>query len=489
MGLLDELRKAQKPKRNLMGTQMVKGPDQPYLRQDYPGLYGALGGLLGTAPDVMEGSVLDPNTAAVRQGAEYGFPVGTALAMLPGVGPLLRATKGLPVGMGIKDVSNIYPQSENLLLAQQRALQAGQSAKPEVRMLQQGFEPDWYHGTTGNITNFKTNLLGEATGAPSAKKAFFFARDPQNPPASMLKKSTDQSSIDMLKKLGIPDEEISKLNTVSMQGHGSETASGYAQIGGSREYRDAMRKANAAEKNKNWDEYEKQMQIAEDSEINRMREAQSLVAKYGDARDEMLSTIQNTIYNKKLPQAEAEALDLRVKQLMPYGWYNSYSQPQLSALKKEIVNIVGEDAATPVLKQIDNFKAVKAERALVEHTQEGGNVMPVALRYKNPLVHDFQGQAYRDQSYSDLIDQAIAGGHDAVIMKNTYDPGGSGAKLIDVGAVFNPDQIRSRFAAFDPLRKTAATAAAAGLIAPDLLASPIDEEELRRRQSGLLYTP
>ena len=106
MGLLDELLKAQKPKRNLMGTQMVKGPDQPYLRQDYPTLYGALGGLLATAPDVMEGSVLDPNTAAVRQGAEYTFPVGTALAMLPGIGPLLRATKGLPVGMGIKDVGD-----------------------------------------------------------------------------------------------------------------------------------------------------------------------------------------------------------------------------------------------------------------------------------------------------------------------------------------------------------------------------------------------
>jgi hypothetical protein len=90
MGLLDELLKAQKPKRNLMGTQMVKGPDQPYLRQDYPTVYGALGGLLGTAPDQFEGSIMDPNTAAVRQGAEYGFPVGTALGMLPGVVPATR---------------------------------------------------------------------------------------------------------------------------------------------------------------------------------------------------------------------------------------------------------------------------------------------------------------------------------------------------------------------------------------------------------------
>ena len=73
--------------RNLMGTQMLRGPNEAYLRQQFPGLYGALGGLLGTAPDEMAGSVLDPNTAAVRQGAEYGFPIGTALQMLPGVGP------------------------------------------------------------------------------------------------------------------------------------------------------------------------------------------------------------------------------------------------------------------------------------------------------------------------------------------------------------------------------------------------------------------
>lgn len=95
MGLLDELLKEQKPKRNLMGTQMMKGPSQPYLRQDYPTLYGALGGLLGTAPDEMAGSVMDPNTAAVRQGAEYGFPVGTALGMMPMAAPAQRGAMAL----------------------------------------------------------------------------------------------------------------------------------------------------------------------------------------------------------------------------------------------------------------------------------------------------------------------------------------------------------------------------------------------------------
>jgi len=76
--------------RNLMGTQMLQGPSESYLRQQFPQLYGFLGGVTGTAPDQMAGSVLDPNTAAVRQGAEYGFPVGTALAVLPAAAPVAQ---------------------------------------------------------------------------------------------------------------------------------------------------------------------------------------------------------------------------------------------------------------------------------------------------------------------------------------------------------------------------------------------------------------
>jgi len=131
MGLFDRLMQPQAPRRNLMDTQMVRRPSESYLRQDYPTVYGALGGLLGTAPDEMAGSVLDPNTAAVRRGAEYGFPVGTALGMLPAA----RFTKGLPVGMGIKDVSkkNIDVSLNNLsnfLSAKSEFGQVGGTIRP-----------------------------------------------------------------------------------------------------------------------------------------------------------------------------------------------------------------------------------------------------------------------------------------------------------------------------------------------------------------------
>jgi hypothetical protein len=53
--------------------------------------------------------------------------------------------------------------------------------------------------------------------------------------------------------------------------------------------------------------------------------------------------------------------------------------------------------------------------------------------------------------------------------------------------VLNPvDNVRSRFAAFDPFRKTAATAAALGVAAPNLLAaeSKNDINQLRRIQAN-----
>ena len=50
----------------------------------------------------------------------------------------------------------------------------------------------------------------------------------------------------------------------------------------------------------------------------------------------------------------------------------------------------------------------------------------------------------------------------------------------------NPDTLRSRFAAFDPLRKTAAIAAAAGLAAPDLLAGQSPQQAPKFDNSALM---
>jgi len=343
-------------------------------------------------------------------------------------------------------------QQTNLDMAREEAERIGQHHDPHTRSLQQGYEHDWYHGSTGDIKSFNPETRGESTGAASAKKGYFFARDPSTPPPEMLEH--DPKSVEFIKKLGKP---IPPKKT--MKGHGAETASSYAGTGGSREYKEAMRMAKAAERVGNWDEYEKYMQIAEDAVVNDMNYRQQLVAKHGDARDMMYEHIKNAWYGphnaemfKGMSQPEYEAHDKRYKELMPYGWHINYQKPHYDELKKELQKFGKHKQIESAIKAINHYQSVHNERKASE-TESGANVMPVALRYKNPMYYDFKGSSYRDQTYSDLVDEARRKGHDALILKNTFDPGGTGTpKMVDVGVMFHPNQIRSKFAAFDPTR-------------------------------------
>ena len=341
------------------------------------------------------------------------------------------------------------PQEPVLSTAGKNALKLGQSDNRQTRSLQQGYEHGWYHGGTGDITSFDPKLLGESTGAASAKQGFFFARDPQNPPEHLTKKTDDPKSIEMLRRAGV---DVDNLNKVSFEGHGADTASGYARMGGDREYKEAMRKAKAAEKRGDWSAYEKHMAEAEDYEVGRMNEAQLSVAKYGEARDTMLDRIGQAFYRpmEGKNQFELEAFDKEYQQLFPYGWYSKASPEDFKRYKELAVARLGEEGAAPVLDAMKDFESARNERTFYENLQSGANVMPVALRYKDPLVHDFAGSTYRDETYNDLLRRAREEGKDAVLLKNTYDPGAGPSKLVDVGVVFDPSQVRSRFAAFDP---------------------------------------
>jgi len=71
--------------------------------------------------------------------------------------------------------------------------------------------------------------------------------------------------------------------------------------------------------------------------------------------------------------------------------------------------------------------------------------------------------------------------------------GYSGFDVAKERLTFNPEQLRSQFAAFDPWRRTAAIAASMGVAAPDLLAQEApqsllaDEEKIKLLRSLLDY--
>ena len=124
--------------------------------------------------------------------------------------------------------------------------------------------------------------------------------------------------------------------------------------------------------------------------------------------------------------------------------------------------------------------ALIAERQALE--QGGDNILPVKLRLQNPLVHDFGGGSYREVSYRELLDQAQREGKDGAIFRNTRD----GGPVTDIYVVFEPSQIRSRFAAFDP--KDAPTVGEARQVADrtdlESLRTPI-ESEIRQLQDEI----
>jgi hypothetical protein len=164
---------------------------------------------------------------------------------------------------------------------------------------------------------------------------------------------------------------------------------------------------------------------------------------------------ENRIGNLRAADDRAFEDSVRMQQLRDAGqiseqdfqkWWSDY-------VKNSRMNQSEQDALR--LRVIDYTKRAK---------EEGANVLPVKLRLENPLVKDYSGTEYRDQSFNDLLNQARAAGHDGVIFKDVYDAWkmyGGDPYRSTVYAVFNPSQIRSRFAAFDPAR----------IGSPDLLAS------------------
>ena len=115
--------------------------------------------------------------------------------------------------------------------------------------------------------------------------------------------------------------------------------------------------------------------------------------------------------------------------------------------------------ANPTNEALIEFR--KAAR-LAEINPTGANIMP--LRLDASRSEDYLVQSGRNDPF--LYQNSRMKENKKDVAKILDNP-----NVISEYAVYNPDKIRSRFAAFDPFRRTAAIAAAMGVAAPDLLAA------------------
>lgn len=371
-----------------------------YLRQQFPQVYGFLGGLAGTAPDEMQGSALDPTTAAVRQGASYGYlpglvassaplgKVGAGMGMLAGMARGTgKAEEALAAIKGAQKFDNtaltgakfVAPQDEALRLAQQRAslppsqgglgLPAGNT--PEQRAAGMGFDTNLFHGTTNpNIKRFDTSLAGKKS-SNAFDDNVFATTSPQN-------------------------------------------AGGYAL---------------------NWQSYKKDVETSPEFKALSSQE-NSIARQFADL--------------PAGPSAEKKALT-----------------DQLEAVRVGKVNI------------FNDFMEGK-------HVSEDATIYSLLARSQDFLPYDAVGKNWI-RANRPAIDAAKEAGYAGTAIKNVKDNAGRWTDLVaDSYATTNPDLFRSRFAAFDPFRRTAAIAAAAGLAAPDLLAGQSPQQAPKFDNSALM---
>lgn len=184
---------------------------------------------------------------------------------------------------------------------------------------------------------------------------------------------------------------------------------------------------------------------------NDIYEQENLRNKYKEKIDN-LQLILNKIKNSNNPDDIEKTLDLEEKML-------DY-QTQYSKIEKEI-------------KYLENLQ----NKFLDKEMSGGQNLIPVRLKGNKDSIHvkNYKGQGYRDTTYADEMTKAQEQGKEGVLFKNTYDPADPQNRVKqDVAAVFEPNQIRSKFAAFDPRFKDSALLMAGAGAIPQANVNPME---------------
>jgi hypothetical protein len=413
-----------------------------------PRTYAAISGLLGQAPDELGFSVLNPAYEDIQRVGRPAFAVGTAL----GVAPMMRAMNLAPRpaaraasgrsqrgSVRVLGESNQFPQAEAMRLAQQRAAlpieQGGLGLPPNNTALDRatamGFNTDTFHATNYDIAKLDKSFLGSNTAAKSAKQGYFSAGHPR----------TTYAYIDN----GVtgPDAVMSLLYGKS-----------FNQI-----EKELLEYATS----KNLKPYQVRDEFYENLPNKHIQSLQALK----NARASILKEIPGAkLMGRHVPNMD-KASPQQLKALANFD-------DQIEELKALEDMVIRQQNMT---NEIDDIAEV-AENKLMS----GANIMPLKINTSNANVYDDLNTGFRQDTFANRMTETIENLKDLAIIKNTQD----GFKKSDtIYGVVNPDIVRSRFAAFDPLRKTAATATAAGLAAPDLLAGGLMDDEERRRMYRL----
>ena len=291
------------------------------------------------------------------------------------------------------------------------------------RAIQQGFNIDAFHGTKADISSFDPGLLGVTTEAESARKGFFFARD-----AEVAETYADYASAeDVRKELFDPDIE-QKVRDKQL------------------EIVDEIEKIeDLFFKKENRNDGIKFVEQELEDINNKLKNYSNEIEKINSARNKKSKS------DKSKKFLDVTSINLR-EEMDPIIRDKREVEDFLYNLKNDSDYVPQMGVPLPKIRKLyDQHDSLEEQADIGAYKGQGNNIIPVKLKLENPLIYDFKGNSFRDITYDNLLKEAKSKGHDGVIFRNTYDGIGiRDNKKTDVYVVFEPEQIRSRFATFDP---------------------------------------
>jgi hypothetical protein len=430
-----------------------------------PLTYAVMQGLLGTRPDEMGFSVLNPDYEKIKKVAEPAFALGLLGQAAPALAPL---TKGLPVGASVKLINinkGIYkPDLTMEEMLKVRDIPTVERVQKSVELVGEKqfekmvdaqfkkYKPSSPEQEAMLVESVTLQILGKAERSPFPRKE---ALDTAQRNAAL---PIEEGGLG-LPKDNTPEMRAEALGVATDAYHGSkQDITGLFKAGYDDNLAFATQDPEFASK---WIGKGKLNQrIGAEEEI---KAAEDLYRqnKYKNTDNDLLEKLQGEEFNAAYDRMSAAA---RAENEREFGTRGSASGlfDTVYPLKIQANKTFNPETDMDVMK--DFFVANDIPPKLQE-LYAGGNYMMYETK---PVVSYLKSKGY-----------------DSMRLREST---GDNYPTI---AVFNPETVRSRFAAFDPFRIDTETAASRGVAPPDLLAGflPLgllaDEEKRKEIQSLL----
>lgn len=411
-----------------------------------PRTYAAVSGLLGTAPDQMGFSVLNPDYQDIQRIAKPAFALGTLLGLAP-------LTKGLPVGASIKNVGGKL------------------KVKPPTDDIYEVMDATFDYGKLGGNKNLPIDKLigGVRMSDPAEVKRV-------KELAAKISGDNGYISRIIVDDKGNVLEGQHRLEALRLLGEKNVPVAIIEDL--SNKYNiPAMKKSLEG-------------QLRSDNVNQMVKRAIDAIEESGSVDKALTDFAMPAQFQKPFQDA------LRASMKMPPA-------PQQAAL-----DLAQQRAALPVEQgglglRAGNTAEQRAKAMGFDmETYHGTNAPDIRSIDVNKSRSDVQympGFFTADnpnlaQNYGDIVMPLLQKKGTTILDRRAARQSGQEVPMLDtvydkekgILVTNNPENIRSRFAAFDPFRRSAAVAATMGAAAPDLLAAQQDEEMRKLQQLGLL---